>query len=135
MADHLQIKRPDKLFGKLTAGLVGGILVAVFGVPFLGMLLSGTGISLAPYVLILILAVIALVMVLAALTASIPRSWRFVLILAGCSALALSAAHYLHLGSALVGASRDDFIGLMSFFFGVILLLIGLLIGREKPGA
>lgn len=137
------------MFGKLIAGLIGGVLVAAFGIPFLGMVLSGTGISLAPYALILALGVIAVVMVLAALATNTPRSWRFALIFAGCSALALSAAHYLQLGSALTGASQDgqragevigqtagfNFIGLMSFFFGVILLLIGLLVGREKPGA
>ena len=119
-------------FGKLLAGFVGALLAAAFGVPLVGMLARPFGLDLEPNILIVAVALIA-TMILLALSAGRPaKAWRRVLIVAGGLSLCLSATHLFIGSGSSTGPESSDFVSVMAFFVGVVLLLIGLLVGRDQ---
>lgn len=117
-----------RVFGKLIAGVVGGIVAAAFGVPWMGILLSNFDVAVERSLSIWVTLFIA-TSVVAAVTAGRPaKAWRRVLIGAAVCSLGLSFTHLL---SAANDTGSSGTVGVVSFFFGVVLLLIGMLVGRD----
>ena len=114
------------MLGKLIAGVIGGVLVAAFAVPLVGLLASQAGISIDRLVPALFLTVVFAATVFALLTKWAGKAWRYLLICAGTSAMVLSLIHI-----SLAAANTSSAAGLVSFIAGVVLLLIGLLVGRD----
>ena len=115
------------------AGLVGGILIAAFAIPLVGLLAGTLGVSLDDYVIALLVAMLS-ASTLAAATAGRPaRVWRFTLVVAGSCALLLATVHLAGGGLSPAAEAGSDLApaALIAFFTGVVLLLVGLLIGRE----
>ena len=111
---------------KLVAGVIGGVLVAAFGIPLAGVIAARTGGSLDHLVPILILTVVILAIGLALMSSRPAKAWRYLLICAGSLGVILS---FIHIG--LLETTTLTSAGLVSFFAGVRLLLIGLLVGRD----
>lgn len=135
-----------KLFGKLLAGVIGGSIAAslfqmVISLPFANYLPDDDslfwGIGIAFWILLVLLSV----------RAQRPaRAWRLQFILSGllCFALPLSGIVFTGVsmievndapelfGTFLGGSLVTMTLGVAGFFAGLILLVIGLLIGREK---
>ena len=114
------------MLGKLIAGLVGGVLVAAFAVPLTGIIAARTGASVDHLVPILILIVVASAIGVAVISQRPAKAWRYLLICAGSLSLILSL---IHIG--LLDNTTFTSAGLVSFIAGVILLLVGLLVGRD----
>jgi len=135
-----------KLFGNLLAGVIGGGIAAslfqmVISLPFANYLPEDDslfwGIGIASWILLIFLSV----------RAQRPaRAWRLQFILSGllCFALPLSGIVFTGVsmidvndapelfGTFLGGSLVTMTLGVAGFFAGLILLVIGLLIGREK---
>lgn len=101
--------------------------MAAFGVPLAGIIASQIGISFDRFVPVLFLIVAIITIALCLLTERSAKAWRYLLMLAGGLGLLLSLAHVSLLQSTTVTSA-----GLLSFITGVILLLIGLLVGRDE---
>ena len=120
--------------GKLTAGVVGGLALGAFLVPLLGIVAAQLSVSVEKYIGFVYLLIIVTSAALALRASRTARAWRFMLIAAGCAALLLS---FWHLSSSGHGSESNPDVhigaaGVISFFFGIVLLLVGFLLGREE---
>ncbi len=114
------------MLGKLIAGIIGGVLVAAFGIPLAGILASYAGVHLDRFVPLLFPLVVIAAIVSAIFAERPARAWRYLLISAGSLGTGLSLAHI-----GLKDPSQIASAALLSFVAGVVLLLVGLLIGRD----
>lgn len=118
------------ILGKLIAGLIGGVLTAAFGIPLAGILSMQFGFSLERLVPILFPATVVAAIIVAMAVSRPARAWRYLLICAGSLGTALAFVYI-----TLVDAASFTSAGLLSFISGIMLLLVGLLIGREANSA
>lgn len=114
--------------GKLIAGLLGGLLIGAFVVPVAGMVALQFGVSLDRYIMVMFGGCVGATTLLAALTGRPARAWRFTLLAAGAAALLLIVLHMLWSGAGAL----DRPAVMISFVAGTVLLLIGLLVGRNE---
>lgn len=136
------------LFWKVVAALAGGLLLAFIAsmvVALSGLSDEGSAVSVVFWVAWLAGAVIALLSHRAA------RAWRYILV--GCAILSLTMplASMIFAGSQVVesgamgaGAAAGSAIGggivtamsgVVGFFMAAIFLIIGLLVGKDRPAA
>ena len=142
-----------KLAGRLIAGIIGGLILAVLGANIVSMVTGGpmakepskTATAIAAIVFLGLWAASIVVAVRAQRAAKV---WRRLLISCACLSLALPLAgfimagrtthHYAAKGAELeaaatagVGGVMAIFLGILGFFLGAIFLTIGLLVGRD----
>ncbi len=140
------------MIGKIISGLVGGLIVAILGSMLVTLASAGPPESdgQTGAMVFLIFWVVALVIALKAPRAG--KAWRRLLIISGLLAFAMPISSLIftgaqiadvasqsgeHVGAAVVGTALGGGIvtaiaGFLGFFVGVILLVTGLLIGRDK---
>ena len=132
--------------GKLLAGLVGGFAFAFIGYMVIILPLGGNEALVGP----ILFGLWALALVIAFKAKRAAKAWRRLLI--GCavfslmlplSALIFSGVQVAEIGAEGSGAATAGAVagggivtvmtGFVSFFMAAIFLLVGLLIGRDKP--
>lgn len=145
---------PKPIAGRVVAGIVGGLLVATLAANICTAVIGnplaktqGAGVMAVSAAVFFGLWAGAVVVALKADRAA--RAWRRLLIVGACLALALPLAgfvlagkmahHYAAKGSDIQGAMAAGaggiaaiVMGVLGFFLGAILLVVGLLVGRDK---
>ncbi|WP_339453375.1 hypothetical protein [Pseudomonas sp. JAI120] len=135
---------------KVLAGLVGGLILAILlsmVVAIAGAASPGAG-GAAGAIVFFVAWIIALVVAIYAPTPG--KAWRRLLVTSGIAAFMLPLSGIIFTGShiatnvsgahsgaetagaAIGGTLVSGFLGFVGFFLGVILLVIGLLAGRDK---
>lgn len=141
------------MFNKILAAFLGGIIPAVLGsmvisLPFANNPETGGSIGAGAFFVMWLFAII-----LAFLAKTGGKAWRRILLLSAVLAFALPLASFLFTGAGVgeaVEQAGDEYAGaaaagaviggglvtavsgFIGFFLGVIFLIIGLLIGRDK---
>lgn len=139
---------------KVLAGIIGGFLMAVIGALLIavgGASRSGSG-AMYGAVAFFVLWIVGVVIAVSAKSAS--KAWRRLFISTGLlsfclplSAIFFTGSHVASAiekggdmatasiaGAAIGGGIVSGFMGILGFFLGAVFLIIGLLVGRDKPG-
>jgi hypothetical protein len=130
------------IIGKILAGIIGGLLVGVLAGFFLTYAAHAPGLGANA---ILIGWALSLVWCLVAKTAG--KAWRYMFVTSALLCFLMPIAGMLftgHLlegnstgaemaGTVTVGALFSGILGFAGFFLGAVLLVIGLLCGKDKP--
>ena len=131
---------------KFVAGLIGGLILAILALLLASMLTAGASDDPTVAVAAFLGAwVVAMIVALTAPKAS--KAWRRLMIMSAIASflLPLSGLFYTGAyianqtndgievaGAALGGTMLSGALGFVGFFLGVIFLIIGLLVGRDK---
>lgn len=145
-------QKENMMIGKIISGLLGGLIVAILGAMLVTLALASNPESggLTGAMAFFIFWVVALIIALAAPRAG--KAWRRLLITSGLLAFAMPISSLIfagaqvadaasqggeYAGAAAAGATLGGgmvtaITGFLGFFLGVIFLVIGLLVGRDK---
>ncbi len=137
---------------KILAGIFGGLILATVGATLVTITFAASGISGALYgaVAFVVLWILAVIIALGAKSGG--KAWRYLLISSGIMCLLLPLSGIIFTGTfmaktidpnntyagaqaagaAIGGTLLSGFLGFVGFFAGIVLLLTGFLVGREK---
>ncbi|HJP45927.1 MAG: hypothetical protein QGE95_15325 [Arenicellales bacterium] len=137
-----------KTIGKLFAGIVGGIVVALLSYFVLSLALASGGGLEQDNISLVIFGVWGFMVLVSILTKRPARAWRVQFILASLLCFSLPLSSVVFTGASMIdvvdqsapaligtfvgGSLVTMLAGVTGFFMGLILLVIGLLIGREN---
>jgi len=139
------------MFGKIVAGLFGGLIVAIIGAMVVTVALASSP-AASSVGAIAFFVFWALGIALAVTASRTGKAWRRVLISSGLLSFALPLSSIIFTGSVMTQAAGEggEFSGaaaagaaigggmitiasgVLGFFLGVIFLVIGLLVGRDR---
>lgn len=145
-------RKPRSIFLKVIAGFFGGLILAILGallitVTFAASPEKGGSWGAAAFFIIWIIGIIG-----AILSPSPPKAWRRLLVSSAVVSLLLPLSGLIYTGSfmaknvdpsvdyagahaagaAIGGGLVSGFMGFVGFFLGIVFLIIGLLVGRDK---
>lgn len=141
-------QKDSLMFGKILSGIFGGFIVAVLGSMLVGIAVTSNPESAgeAGAIAFLVFWVIALILALTAQRAG--KAWSRLFILSALIAFAMPLSAFLFTGAQVVDAAEQSgaaaagaaigggmitaITGFIGFFVGVIFLIVGLLVGRDK---
>jgi len=145
------------LAGRLVAGIVGGLILAILGANISELLFADPmakepGKTVTDISALLFLGLWAVSIGMGIKARSAAKAWRRLLITNGCLSFALplagfvmagraaylyeaKGAHHAAAASAGAGGVMAIFLGILGFFLGAIFLTIGLLVGRKQKDA
>ncbi len=146
----LVAKKDNTMIGKIISGLFGGLIVATLGTILVTLVFASNPESWGQIdaIAFFIFWVIALIIALTAPRTS--KAWRRLLITSGLLAFAMPISSLIFssiqiadatnqsveytgvISTMLVGSVVTIITGFVGFFLGVIFLVIGLLVGRDK---
>lgn len=118
------------LFGKIVAGIFGGFVVAFLASNIATLVSKDTG------ALVLLVSWAASIYI-AVKSQRVARAWRWQLIISGCLCFVLPLATLIFStqqesgARMLVGVVATGVLGFVAFLFGLALLVVGLLVGRN----
>jgi hypothetical protein len=137
---------------KLLAGIIGGLFLALIGATLVAVSFGASPERGGSWGAISLLVFWVVGIVVAVRSASAPKAWRRLLICSAVLSFLLPLSGLIYTGSfmathvdpnaqyagaqaagaAIGGGLISGFMGFVGFFLGVVCLLIGLLVGRDK---
>ena len=140
------------MFGKIISGVIGGLIVAILGALVVTVALSSNPESGAQVGAIAFFVFWVLAIVFAILSPRVAKAWRRLLITSAILSFTMPISSFIFTGAAVTqeaakggeyadvaaagaalgGGMITAITGFLGFFLGIIFLIIGLLVGRDK---